>query len=271
MNTFEKIVYALQADMETPATFGLWHIISFVLMIGLCVLLLWRFGNASDKTLRYILLITWGVVFLAEVYKQIVFSFDFDGTTASWSYTWYAFPFQFCSTPLYALPLAAFLKEGKVRSAVLTFLSTFSLFAGLAVMIYPNDVFISLIGINVQTMLHHGSQVVIGVLIAYHERHRIGKRQFLHGVTVFAAFALIAMVLNIAMHYIHLAHGIDATFNMFFISPFHDCTLPVLSIFYPLLPYPLFLICYLIGFSLVAALIYGIQYIIIKKAAAKKA
>jgi len=270
MNIFEKIVYTLQADMETPTTFGLWHITSVILMIGLCVLLVWRFGNASDKTLRRILLIAWLAIFLSEVYKQIIFSFDFDGTAASWSYTWYAFPFQFCSTPLYALPLAVFLKDGRARNAVLTFLSTFSLFAGLAVMIYPNDVFISTIGINIQTMLHHGSQVVIGVLIAVHERRRTSKRQFVHGVAVFAAFTLIAMGLNIAMHYIHLANGIDATFNMFYISPFHDCTLPVLSIFYPLLPYPLFLICYLAGFSLVAALVYGIQYGIIKKAAPKQ-
>ena len=72
------------------------------------------------------------------------------------------FPFIFVQSPMYIAPIAAFLRPGKVRQAILNFLGTFGLFGGLAVMIYAQPVFITTIGINIQTMVHHGAQVVLG-------------------------------------------------------------------------------------------------------------
>ena len=40
------------------------------------------------------------------------------------------------------------------------------------------------------------------------------------------------------------------TFNMFYISPFYPCTLPVLNIIYEKTPYIVFLLCYILGFLL---------------------
>ncbi|MBQ9802666.1 MAG: YwaF family protein [Clostridia bacterium] len=259
MNALEKFLYALQAPMTTPQPYGLWHITCMLIVAALTVFLVLRFRDTDDKTLRRILLIAWVAMVVSEIYKQVIFAFDCDGLTTAWSYAWYAFPFQFCSTPLYALPFVIFLKDGPVRDAVIAFLSTFSLFAGLAVMLYPGDVFISYIGINVQTMLHHGLQVALGIYLAAYCRRRMNRRKFLSGLAVFAAFVAVAMTLNIAMHHIHLAAGIDATFNMFYISPYHNCTLPVLSVIDPLLPYPVFLMVYLLGFALVSALVYGAE------------
>jgi hypothetical protein len=52
----------------------------------------------------------------------------------------------------------------------------------------------------------------------------------------------------------------DVGFNMFYISPFQPCTLPVLSEVYAKVPsYPVFLVIYVLGFTLVAALIYTIE------------
>ena len=42
---------------------------------------------------------------------------------------------------------------------------------------------------------------------------------------------------------------------MFFVGPFVPSALPIFSIIYPLVPWPVFLAIYIVGFSLVAMLI----------------
>ena len=257
MSIFERILYLLQADMEPPASYGVWHICFLLLTAAASVLAVWRFRNASEKTLRKLLLGVWIGLAALEVYKQLVFSLDVTDGVASWSYQWYAFPFQFCSSPLYVLPFAIFPKSDRIRSAAMSFLATFSLFGGLAVMAYPGDVFISMVGINIQTMVHHGSQVVVGVLMMAWDRRRMDKVFFAKGVIVFAILAAVAMILNLGVHAALVSAGMgDLTFNMFFISPYHPCTLPVLSLIYPVVPYPVFLLLYLVGFSAVAWILF---------------
>ena len=260
MTFFERMVALLQVEMTTPASYGIWHICFLLLAGAASVGAVWRFRDASEKTQRRLLLTVWLVLVTLEVYKQLVFSLDVTDGVADWSYQWYAFPFQFCSSPLYVLPFAIFPRSDRIRSAVMSFLATFSLFGGMAVMAYPGDVFIGMIGINIQTMVHHGSQVVLGVLMVAWNRRRMDKVFFAKGIAVFAILAAVAMILNLGVHAALVSAGMgDLTFNMFFISPYHPCTLPVLSLVYPAVPYPVFLALYLLGFSAVAGIVFGME------------
>ena len=143
------------------------------------------------------------------------------------------------------------------------YMATFSLFAGLAVFVYPNDVFIETIGINIQTMIHHGSQIVFGIFFASYFRKKLNLKRFLSSIAVFAVFCSIAIILNIIIHHAFIANGIDETFNMFYISPYYPCTLPILSTVYEKVHYSLFIILYIFGFALVAYIIYNIENLII--------
>lgn len=248
--------------METPTPYGYFHLIALALVVAVSALLVYRLRNAEEKIIRRVLLVFWLLMLITELYKQLVFAMDTDGLTARWDYAWYAFPFQLCSTPLYVLPFAVFLPEGKVRDACLGYLATFSLFGGLAVMIYPGDVFIRMIGINMQTMLHHGSQVIIGILLTARTHSRFTRHHYFGPLAVFGVLAGVAMILNVAVYHLLRAAGLDNTFNMFYISPYFDCTLPVLSDIYPLLPYPVFLVLYLVGFAgICAAMFFGARAI----------
>lgn len=259
MNFFESIIYGLSGEMTTPTNYGLFHIIAFLLVIGLTVFLCLKFKNCSDKAFRIILGIFWGIIVLLEIYKQIVFSFNYENGVVTWDYQWYAFPFQFCSSPLYILPFIIFLKDGKVRNACMSFMSTFAFFAGLVVMFYPNDVFIRTIGINIQTMVHHGSQVALGIFIFVHNRKKANWKYFLTGIIPYVALVLSALVLNVTFIYIT-----TETFNMFYISPYFACTLPLLSMIYASVPYVVFLFVYIFGFVLAAAIMFAIMYGIYK-------
>ena len=255
----EKLLLVLGEKMPKPPIFGAWHIISLVLAIAFAVFLVAKFKDCSDITLRRILLAAWLIILLFEVYKQVHSSYHTeyyaDWNYTYWQYQFHSFPFQFCSTPIYLLPILIFAKEGKFRNAIFAYMVTFSLFAGLIVMIYPGDVFTSTISINIQTMVHHGLQLALGVFLAAHNRHKLNKRFFAWAFIVFAVFAVLAFSFNVVMHYVKPEAGV----NMFYISPFIPCTLPILSIVYASVPFPVYALVYLAGFTLVAAVIYAIE------------
>ena len=256
--------------MERPADFGWFHLLFWALTLAFAVILVWRYRDASDRRMRTILFVVWIVLLVLEIYKQLSFSMDVEYGVANWSFKWYTFPFQFCSTPLYVLPLIVFLKDGAVRRCIITFFSTFVFFAGLVVMIYPNDVFTSVIGINIQTMIHHGAQVALGIYLAAYNRRHMTIRRYFGSLLVFCAFAVVAMVLNECFYSMLMAQGnMTDAFNMFYISPHYDCTLPILSIVYKAAPYPVFLIVYLLGFALVSAIFFFAEKGIIALASRK--
>jgi len=261
---FANIYTFLDSKMETPTNYGWFHLLFVGIVIAVTVFLCIRLRDADDKTLRRVALVGWLIMLVLEIYKQYNYTGSVEDGKLVWDYQWYAFPYQLCSTPLYVLPFIAFMKDGRVREAFVAYMSFFSLFGGVAVFFYPNDVFVSTIGINIQTMIHHGLQIVLGIYFAVHSRQKYSWGYFLRSIPVFVGLLVIAMVANIAVYHALVAVGNTETFNMFFISPYFECTLPVLSAIYPAVWYPVFFVIYALGFVLVAFILFLIQYGIIR-------
>lgn len=255
MNTFERIIHTLQGTMKTPTNYSLFHLIAVAAVVVLTIAVCFLMKNAKQKTFRIFVFVCWFVILLLEVYKQLVFSFSLTDNKAVWDFQWYAFPFQLCSVQLYLLPFVVFLKDGKIRNAIMAFLSLFSFFGGLVVFIYPNDVFVPMIGINIQTMVHHGLQVLLGIFFIVYNRKKLGIKYYLSSLIVFAVCLCVAMALNFIV-----PNFTEETFNMFYISPKFDCTLPVLSVIYPKVPYVVFLLLYIVGYSFIGLVFFLIFY-----------
>ena len=249
MNWFEKVVVFLQSNMQTPNPYSWFHLLSLGLLIVAIVVVCKKCKNCSDKTFRRVLLTISLVMIGFELYKQLVWSYNAE--TDVWKYNWYFFPWQFCSVPMFVALVVAVAKESKFRDVLISFLATFNLFAGLVVMLYPGDVFQNMIGINIQTMVHHGAQVLIGVFMYVSGRVKMQHKTVLKGAVVFAVCATVALCYNIAFHFIDPSVGA----NMFFIGPYVPCPTPVLSLFWGIVPYPVFLLIYLAGFTLAAYII----------------
>ena len=259
MNLIEKFLNALEATMKVPQSYGWFHILFIILTIATTVLFCVFFKDCNEKTFNRIVLICWIIFVILEVYKQVILSFHIIDGEVKWYYEWWAFPFQLCSSPHYVLPFVFLLKNGKIRDAFISYVMTFAFFGGLVVYIYPNDVFTDIIGINFQTSIHHGLQIVLGIFFMVHNRKRVNFKFFLPSTIVFSALTLIAMLLNIGVYkYLESSNQMQ-TFNMFFISPYFNCTLPLLSLIYPNVPYIIFLFIYILGFAFVAYLMYLIQ------------
>lgn len=245
LEIFREILKILDIQMDVPRLYGWYHILCLILTAGLTVFAIRRGRHQDEKTIRRVVFWTAVVVALLEVYKQINFSFG-DGSAAA-EYQWYAFPWQFCSTPMYIGLLTGLFRQGKIHRALCSYLATYCIFAGAAVMLYPVTVFIGTVGINIQTMVCHGSMVVIGGYLLGSGYVRMEPRTLLRAVPVFAICVTLAGILN------QLAHmgGIE-NFNMFFISPYVECELPVYSLVHDVLPFPLNWIVYVLGFTVAA-------------------
>ena len=241
----EKFLAALDGTMPLPTLFGWYHLLCLGIVVGLCILVCLTAKGISDKKFNLVIGVTAGVLLLLEIYKQ--FNYSYNPSTDAWDYQWYAFPFQFCSTPMYVMLVAAFLKNGKVKTSLCSFLATYGFFAGAAVMFYPSDVFIRTIGINIQTMAHHGMMVVIGVFMYVSGRVECSKKTIFRAIPTFAALIALALIMNVIFVKLDFS---DETFNMFYISPYFDCTLPLLDMIYASTPYPVFILVYLFGFTL---------------------
>ena len=258
MNLWQRIFELLTLRAAVPRVFGAFHITMLILVAVVTSVLCVKFKNADKPTVRKILLSIWLVMVAGEVYHQICFAFSYGDGRLVFDYPWYKFPFQFCQAPLYALPFTVFLRDGELRGRFIAFLSSFSLFAGLAVIIYPSDLFVETVGVNLQTMVHHGLQVVLGVYLSVRYRNSSNMRRFSSSIPIFAAFLGVALVLNLAAYRLIAENALDQSFNMFFISPYFECTLPVLSDVYSAFPYPVFLAVYFLGFILAAAVAYNL-------------
>lgn len=252
MNWFETVLNALDGKMTRPTAYGWFHLMFIGIMIALSVGAGFLAAKKrNEKCFKSVIWVAWAIMFLLEVYKQLNFSFSLENGQPVWDYQWYAFPYQLCSTPLYVLPIIGCLKEGKVRDALMSYISTFALFGGLITFIYPGAVFVKTIGINIQTMVHHGFQIVTGVFCMVYNKDKLNFKYFLKGIYVFLIAIGIAMILNMT-----IPLATDEKFNMFYVSPKFPCELVVLDKIYAAVPWVVFLLIYIIGFTLAAFVIH---------------
>ncbi len=268
MEALIKIIEFLDTQMETPTCYGWFHLLWLVVVLPVSTFLLCRFyGKVTEKQVRKVLLITAISVIVLEIYKMINYTFTVvDGAVVA-DFQWYAFPFQFCSTPMYVGLLAGLIKKGKVHNSLCAYLTTFAMFAGAAVMVYPGDVFIGTVGINIQTMICHGSMITIGIYLLYTGHVELKHKTILKAIPVFAVAVAIACIMNEIAYQSGLLE--TDTFNMFFISPYCEGTLPVYSLVQGVVPFPWSLVLYILGFT-AAGYVMLLLAMLVRKLATRK-
>ncbi len=253
MDFWISILTFLRAEMATPAPYGWYHLLWMGITAGMTVLLCTRYRYCSAETVKKVVFGVAAVLAILEVYKQVVLTFTVKGSTIVASYRWHAFPWQFCSTPMYMGLLTGVFRKGKIRDALYACLATYSVFAGLCVMLCPGDVFMNLIGINIQTMLCHSSMIVLGIWLMASGVVPMRSATVWKGSTVFLTGLTVAVILNEVVW----SSGIlgDQVFNMFYVSPHFPGTLAVYRVVQQWVPYPWCLLVYIAVFTLAAFLV----------------
>lgn len=251
--SWEGVLQAFDAQMEEPEMFGWFHMAFLFLAFAAAGILCLFYKNTSQNQVRRVVFCVAVMVIVLEIYKQINYSFTYGGGTIVFQYQWYAFPWQFCSMPMYVGFLAGVFKKGKVHDSLCAFLATYTVFAGLCVMFYPATVFVETIGINIQTMICHGSMITVGLYLLYTGHAKLEHKTILKAIPVFLISVISAVLLNEAAFCSGLLENHE--FNMFFISPYCDPSLPVYSLVQRTVAYPWCLFIYVLAFTLAAYLV----------------
>ena len=165
----------------------------------------------------------------------------------------------------YIVPFILFLdrnKHPKLIDAMNGYMCLICLFAGIIVCIYTDMVMSNLIFINIQTLVHHGTQVIIGILIYVWNRKNISIKTVYRSLIVFVITAVIAIGINLSFY--------PNFINMFFINPTIITNLPLGNIVQENVGYPVYLILYLAAVSLLTFLTFFIETSIYQATLKKK-
>ncbi len=121
MNFWIAVLELFDLQMTKPGMYGWFHIL-WLILTAVSIVLLCRYGQkGNEKRTRYIVLITAIIVTVLEIYKQINYTFSVDGNSIATHFQWYAFPFQFCSMPMYVGLLAGVVKKANCKTACTRF------------------------------------------------------------------------------------------------------------------------------------------------------
>jgi len=245
MNFFEKILYFLNNfEMNTPKPYGWFHWLWIILILISIVFLYKKKVNYNEKQLKRVLLIYGIVAFILELIKQVMWSFNYNSITnvVIWDYVWYAFPFQLCTTPIFVSLICAFLKKGKIRDSLLSYMAFITILGSIATVIIPDSCFVSDTIVNIHTMWLHCGSLVVSIYLIMTKEVEIKIKNLINAILVFLIFIIIAEFLNIIVYHSGILNG--ETFNMFYISPYFISTLPIFDIIQTKVPYFLYLITY---------------------------
>ena len=260
----EQVIHFLQGEMERPGIISWFHLIALIIIIGATFVISFFFHDAEEKVYKRILFISWISLLVLEVFKQLIKAYHY-GDPSHWEYSIRDFPFSICSMIYYFVPIILFVnkeKHPKIVDSAIGYMCFISLVAGLAVCIYTDMVMSNLIFINIQSLIHHGTQVVLGVYIYVWNRKTITIKTVYRSLIAFVITAVIAIIINVIFY----PHFI----NMFFINPTRITNLPIGNIVQEKAGYPVYLIGFLSLIAIVTFLAYFMEITIYKLIAKKK-
>ena len=203
---FQSIAY----PMTPPTAYGLFHILFTVIGFALSAFVAWKLRHVSEKTAGRILFLCGLVLTLSEIFKQFFCYFIIEEST----YHWGEFPFQLCSVPMYLCLLAPFVKEGKLRRAMYSFMVLYNLLGGGIAFMEPSGLFHEYLFLTAHSCCWHMMLVFVGLFLCMSKRGGDQKSDYAYATQTFLVLCAVAFGINCAVQF-----GLGEEINMFFIGP----------------------------------------------------
>ena len=162
-----------------------------------------------------------GIFLLAtEILKQLMLTFVVNGG----AYSWWNFPWQLCSIPMYVCLAAVF--SAKLYDTCLSFLSTFGLMAGCAAFLDVSGFNLSHPLLTAHSYVWHFVLIGLGIFAAARRK----SFHFLPPLLIYLGTVAVAQIINVT--------AFDAghrPINMFYISPKYVFSQPVIKELVPVI------------------------------------
>ncbi|MBQ3281187.1 MAG: YwaF family protein [Eubacterium sp.] len=226
--------------MEAPKIGSTFHILSVIVLSLIAVAAAVKAASIG-KGGRIRILFVLGLIMLAtEIYKQLFYYYVVNGGT----YDWWFFPFQLCSVPMYMCILLPLLHKTDLGKAMLTFMCGFTFVSAVAALIWPEDMLRPYAALTWHGLIWHGILLFISVMIGLSGMADLTRKGFMRSVLLFLVLCAIAIMINVLAEPIAASHpiypgsvpgtgpaggtGVITYPNMFYLSPYHASTQPVI-------------------------------------------
>lgn len=194
-----------------------------------------------------------GISFIVLELLKLIFMITTTGT-----YPLEKIPFQICTVELFFLWAVPLVKNEKIKNGMIAY-TIIGLIAAVFYYVKPSTVLnSSYIFLSLQAMLWHDIVIMIGVfsIVHFNIYGKKGKRYIIDGYVFWLVLTVIAVILDVI-----LSKTLpEANINFFYLSPVQESVMyPVLNILFKKpSPYPLFVLSFIIYYSLGVAALYGI-------------
>ena len=229
---------------------GLVHILGIVsaILFGICGGIIAKNTKKPDRVYA----IT-GVSFILLELLKVAFMFVTTGT-----YPLERIPFQMCTVEVFFLWAIPLVKKERIKKGMIAY-TLIGLMAALLYYVKPSSMLTSnYIFLSLQAIVWHNLVIMIGVfsIVYYNIYGKNGKSYIIDGYFFWLSLTFIAVILDVVFAKIIPKAGI----NFFYLSPIQEKVVYTVFnlIFKEPKPYPLFIIGFIIFYSLGVAALYGI-------------
>lgn len=233
----------LSWEIEGLGAFGFLHLLFVALTILGCFYITKIADGHTEKDVTKVVFIIGIIFLLLETYKQLFHNDIGDGLR---EYSWGYFPYQLCSTPMYLCLLTPVFKK-EFRKTVYSFLAFYGFIAGLTVMVIADTVIVDEVTISIQSLFWHGMQCVLGCYLIKTQGFGKSYKEVFPGILLFIVLVVIAIILNFTFEQCKIHFGLTDSFNMFYISPYYESHVLILSDVWKATNYHFALLFYLVG------------------------
>ena len=207
----DKIIDATAWQVPAPRSYGPFHITFTLVGFFLCALIAWKLRNVNEKQSRRVIFTTGMILVFLEVYKQLLYHFHID---TSEGYTWWIFPFQLCSVPIYLCIIAPLLKKGRVQNCCYSFMMLYNLLGGFIAFFEPSGLLHPYATLTAMSCTWHMLLVFIGLFLVFSGKGGSTIKDYKNSTITFLALCVVAFSINLAFWDVS-----DHSINMFFIGP----------------------------------------------------
>ena len=206
----DRLMHATAWAMEKPAAYGPFHLLYTFVGLIVSVFLAWKLRKLGDRGNRILLTVCGVFLAVCEVYKQLFYFYYMDDHV----YSWWIFPFQLCSVPMYLCLIAPWLKQGKLQKAMYNFMMLYNLLGGAMAFIEPSGIVHGYWTLTLHAFTWHMSLIFIGLYLFASRRGGLQKEDFALSTKLFGGLCLLAFGLNLALRRVS-----GGAVNNFYIGP----------------------------------------------------
>lgn len=234
--------------MEKPASYGAFHIIFTLALLGITILCVYLLRNTNDKQNRIVLGTVGGLLIVSEVYKILFHIFV---NPYNWSF-WGAFPFQLCSVPMYLSLFCAFCPSKKINSWLYEFMFAVNMFGGIMAFLEPSGIQHGYITLTVHAYVWHMLLIFIGLYLYASKRACNDTKSYYKALIVYLCSCGLAQAFNIIFA--------SKRINCFYISPYVQSPLAVFKNIYASCGWVVNMALLVLALSIASAVVYYVGY-----------